>query len=102
LYTKSGYVTDYKGLLSGVVLSFLMGILAELFRFIKWYVSIKHRVTSNCLQSIITGQQVQEMDINLKIWVISLFVLHRSIQLLLAVQIMMSYNLLVMVATCLG
>ena len=34
--------------------------------------------------------------------VISLFVAHRSIQLFLAIEIMMSYNLWVIVATCFG
>ena len=42
------------------------------------------------------------MDNSDKCLVISLFVAHRSMQLFLAIQIMISYNLWVLAATCLG
>ena len=50
LYTGSNYIDGYKGLISAIVLSCILGVISELLRFLKWYVSIKDRVTNNSLQ----------------------------------------------------
>ena len=51
---------------------------------------------------MVTQTEVEELDNSQKCMVISLFIAHRSIQLFLAIEIMISYNLWVIAATCLG
>ena len=45
--------TDYKSFISSCLLIALMGFVAELLRFLKWYISVRKRVTTNCMQTLL-------------------------------------------------
>jgi hypothetical protein len=66
-------------LISAVVVSVILGVICELLRFIKWYVSIKHRVTTNSLNQLINETKVEELNAGQKSMIITLFILHRGI-----------------------
>jgi hypothetical protein len=117
LLFEGNQVTTYKGFVSAVLLCSLMGFLTEMLRFLKWYITIRRRVTSNCLQLMLKQvrsftddvneervELVDEYELTMaeKFSVSCFFFLHRFLQLLLAIQVMLAYHFWVVFGISLG
>ena len=53
LLTKNNRVTKYKGALGAYIVCIILGIMAEMAKFMKWYIVVRKRVTHNSLGVII-------------------------------------------------
>lgn len=103
-------MTKYKGALGAYIVCIILGVIAEMAKFLKWYIVVRKRVTNNSLGVIIKEdlqnpkERVEDsgLEINEKFTVIFLFVVNRTIQLILAVQIMISYDFLILLSCCIG
>lgn len=93
LLTKNNRVTKYKGALGAYIVCIILGIMAEMAKFMKWYIVVRNRVTHNSLGVIIKEdlqnpkERVKDygLDLNEKFTVIILFVVNRTIQIIMAV-----------------
>lgn len=96
-------VKDFRDFTGAFFLMVVFGLLAELFKFLKWYISVKGRINSNSLSNFMDNSlEVTELNFVTKIWIIVLFILHRGIQIFMAVEIMISYNMPMICAACIG
>jgi len=116
LLFETNHVSTYQGFIGSVLICSLLGLLCELLRFLKWYITIRRRVTSNCLQLMMKDvkslsenvtnrmDHVDDYELTMpeKISVTIFFFLHRLVQLLLAIEIMLAYHFWVVFGVCLG
>lgn len=91
----------------------LMGVFTEMLRFMKWYITIRRRVTSNCLHvmqrnvkslqdpNLLTEKDF-ELSMNEKISVCFFFLAHRIMLVVHVLIILMSYNFWIVLFTCVG
>lgn len=108
---------DYKTFISANLIIALMGFFGEGIKFLKWYIAIRKRVTTNCMQSLIKNYKDiasveksdrmdhhKDFDLSLKERAIVsiLFFCHRFCQLMVAAQIMISFHFDILFAACLG
>ena len=96
-------VRGYREFTGAFFIMTMFGLMAELFKFLKWYISVKGRITSNSLGNFMDNSlEIAELGFVEKMWIIVLFILHRLTQIMMAAQIMISYSLPLIFAACIG
>lgn len=116
MLSRNYFVDDYKSLMGSGLLAALLGFSAELLRFMKWYIVIRKRVTNNCLQPMLKNvksltdidgdeesarlDHLDEFELTVieKVLVTFFFVSNRGVQLICAIQVMLSYHIAMLVA----
>jgi hypothetical protein len=120
MFSKDSLTKDYKSLAGSLLIIGLLGGLAELMRFMKWYITIRKRVTNNCLQPMLKNvnsltdvddeatsdrlDHLDEYELTLaeKAAVTLFFVGNRAVQLACAIQIMISYHVIMVFVLSFG
>jgi len=113
LLTYSNEIKTRDSLIASILVCSIAGIITELFRFLKQYISIKRRITGNSLESFShnpignfeSDENIKEefqLFMSEKLAIILFYVLHRSMELLLAVQVMISYNFWIILSVSAG
>lgn len=71
-------VNDFRDFTGAFFIMVIFGLMAELFKFLKWYISVKGRITSNSLGNFMDNSlEIAELNFVTKIWIIVFFILHR-------------------------
>ena len=101
--SKNYEVREFRDFTGAFFIMTMFGLMAELFKFLKWYISVKGRITSNSLGNFMDNSlEIAELGFVEKMWIIVLFILHRLTQIMMAAQIMISYSLPLIFAACIG
>jgi len=108
LLTSHYEIKTRDSLLAAAFACSVAGVVTELLRFLKQYVSIKRRISGNSLETFShnllgnaeSDQNKDEFELSIweKLLILLFFVLHRTMEVILAAQVMMSYNLWIILA----